>query len=78
MKRFLLLALVLTACTDKREAIRVLEMEDVTNVEFTGYDWLACGQGEIYHTGFIGKRNGKHVMGTVCSSLFFKKSTVRY
>jgi hypothetical protein len=64
--------------TDEGTAARILDAEGVTQIEYTGYDWAACGMDGWYRTGFTGLRNGKPVRGVVCSGLLFKASTVRY
>lgn len=74
----LVLLLTLAACTNEQEARRVLEMDGVTDIEMTGYDWFGCSKDDQYHTGFTGIRNGHRIEGTVCSGLLFKRSTIRY
>jgi len=68
----------LSACTDKKEAIRVLENDGFTNVKVTGYNFFACSKDDFYHTGFVGTKNNRRIKGTVCSGLIFKGSTIRY
>lgn len=76
--KYLLLIFLIVGCTNEHEARRVLEQDGVTDVRMDGYPWFACGKGDFYHTGFVGKRNGKEISGTVCSGLIFKASTIRY
>jgi len=68
----------LVGMTDEATAARVLVNEGMTSVQFTGYDFGACGHDDWYATGFRGVRNGHAVTGTVCSGLILKGSTVRY
>lgn len=74
----LIILLLLTACTSENEATRVLQMEGVTDIQFTGYSWFTCSKDDFFHTGFTGMRNGKPVEGVVCSGLWLRGSTVRY
>lgn len=79
MKKFLiLLVFLLNACTDEATSARILTQEGYEQITFTGYNWLSCGQGDFYATGFIANKNGKTIKGTVCSGLLFKNSTIRY
>ena len=71
-------ALILSACTDPKEATRVLTMNGYTNISYTGYSWFACSKEDFYHTGFTAKLNGNDVEGTVCEGLLFKASTIRF
>lgn len=68
----------LAGVTDEKTAARILESEGVSSVRWTGYDFFACSEGDWYHTGFAGVKNGKQVTGVVCSGLVMKASTVRY
>jgi hypothetical protein len=77
-KYLLIIFLFLAACTNEKEALRVLEQEGVSNIKFTGYDWFACSKDDTYQTGFTGTRNGREISGVICSGLIFKRSTVRY
>lgn len=70
--------LTLVACTDSKNATRILEDEGLTSVQITGYKWFACSKDDTYHTGFTAIKTGKQVNGVVCAGLFFKGSTVRY
>lgn len=78
MKKILLLMLVLSACTNEKEASRVLQLDGFTNPTFTGYKWFDCSTGDFYHTGFSATKNGQQVSGVVCSGLLFKSSTIRF
>lgn len=75
---FIILLCIGFGVTDEATAARILESEGITDVRFTGYDAFACSEGDWYHTGFEGIRNGKPVSGVVCSGLLLKASTVRY
>lgn len=68
----------MSACTNEEDAYRALQAEGFEDIKFTGYDFFACSEDDFYHTGFIAKRNQLEVRGTVCSGLFFKRSTVRW
>ena len=80
MKKIVLIAAVLlmTGCTSKNDAERALRAEGFTDIKITGYDFLACSEDDFYHTGFVAKRNGRTVRGTVCSGILFKGATIRY
>lgn len=81
MKRLFLIAALaaLAACTDPTTATRVLEDNGYTNVQMTGYAWMACSKDDTFHTGFIAKSpNGRTVSGAVCAGAFFKNSTIRF
>lgn len=70
--------LVTSGCTRTEQAITVLEGEEYTDIEITGYAWFMCGNGDSFSTGFIAKnRKGQTVSGAVCSGLF-KGATIRY
>lgn len=78
-KLVLLLALVLTACTDPKGAVRALDDLGMTDVSTGGYAVFACSKDDFYHTSFVAKNpQGKIIKGTVCSGLVFKNSTVRF
>ena len=80
MKTILIILMIslFIGCTNQKEARRVLEMEGLTDIQFTGYSWFTCSKDDFYHTGFSGIRNSKRVEGTVCSGLWLRGSTVRY
>lgn len=68
---------MVSACTDSQKATSVLKKQGYTNIKITGYKFLACGKGDIYHTGFAATApNGELLEGVVCAGLF-KSSTVR-
>jgi len=83
MKKTLLIGaialLLLTGCTNRDDADRALQAQGFTNIQETGYDFMACSENDFYHTGFTATNsNGKRVSGTVCSGIFFKSATVRF
>lgn len=73
----ILATLLLTGCTDKDKAERILKAEGYTDIYMDGYKFLACSKDDFYHTGFIAKKNGNDIKGTVCSGLIFRGSTIR-
>lgn len=82
MKKFLLfsmMALSATACSNSNDAHKALESQGFTDIQTTGYSFLACGEDDFYSTGFVATNpQGKRVNGTVCSGLLFKNSTIRW
>ena len=81
MKKLLMIlaTLALASCTNYDDGKRALDAEGFTEVQFTGYGWLACSEDDFYHTKFTAKNaSGKRVSGVVCSGLLFKNATIRY
>jgi len=82
MKKIILMLFaifIVANCTDNDTALRVLESNGYSNVQFTGYKFFGCSKDDTYHTGFIAvSPNNKPVEGTVCGGLFFKNSTIRF
>lgn len=80
VKRLILVAaLILSGCTDPSNATRILEDNGYSQVQITGYNWMACSKDDTYHTGFTAVApGGRHVSGTVCAGVFFKNSTIRF
>lgn len=74
-----LLALSLTSCTDNANAERILKANGFTQIEMTGYSWIACSEDDTFSTGFkaVGP-TGIKVEGAVCSGFLFKNSTIRF
>ena len=73
------LALLLSGCTNKNDAKRALTAQGFTNIEYTGYSFLACSKDDTYHTGFKATNSvGARIEGTVCSGFLFKNATIRY
>lgn len=69
--------LSLCACTDAKEATRVLADSGYKDVQIKGYSWLGCSKDDVYHTEFIAKGpSGSEVNGVVCGG-WLKGSTVR-
>lgn len=79
MKRIsLVLAMLIAGCTDSNHATKVLQQAGYTNIQITGYNWMACSEDDLYHTGFAATGpTGVAVTGTVCAGLLFKGSTIR-
>ena len=74
----LLMAILISGCTDPIDAKRVLLDAGYSDVKAAGYDIFACGEGDIYATKFTAKNPiGRPVSGTVCTGLF-KGSTIRH
>jgi hypothetical protein len=72
------LLLILTSCTDKDDAIRILSQQGYTEITITGYDYGACGKDDKFSTGFTALNlNNKVVRGTVCKGFLLKGSTIR-
>jgi hypothetical protein len=79
MKKILILLLVaalMTGCTQPDKASSILKRDGYQNIELTGYKWFACSEDDFFHTGFKATKNGQEVEGVVCSE-WFKGSTVR-
>lgn len=78
---FLVCTVVLWAFTRTNEdaAARALEQAGYTNVNWTGYTWFACSNGDWSQTGFLANGPaGTVTSGTVCCGLVFKYCTVRH
>jgi len=68
-----------SSCTNNNDGKRILEANDYTDIEFTGYSWFSCSEKDFYATGFKAKSpKGHEVKGCVCSGLLFKNSTIRF
>lgn len=66
-----------TGGVDKTNSKRALESAGFTEIEFTGYKFLSCGE-DIFRTGFKAKNvRSQQVNGVVCCGLF-KNCTIRY
>jgi hypothetical protein len=69
----------LFGCTNDSKATSVLAAQGYTNIQTTGYNFMACSKGDFYNTGFSAKSpTGQQINGTVCSGLLFKGSTIRF
>ena len=86
MKEWIMVALVAvfcvfwaTHCTDESAAGRTLRGAGFAGVQYTGYQFFACGQGDFSATGFSATGpTGVRVNGGVCCGLLFKACTVRF
>ena len=56
---------------------RLMRQEGITQWKDTGYEIWGCGEGDSFHEGFSGTKNGVPVNGVVCGGLM-KAYTVRY
>jgi hypothetical protein len=80
MKRFaiLIMALVLSGCTQVERTERVLADNGYTNIHVSGYAFFGCDEKDTFHTAFTATSpNGKTVSGVVCSG-WFKGATIRF
>lgn len=79
---FIVIMLVLVGvngCTNEVESRRVLSNAGYTDIVFTGWKPLSCGEGDWYRTGFHATNSvGNQTSGVVCSGLLFKDSTIRF
>jgi len=74
----ILLAFALAGCTQTDRATMALTDAGFTNIEITGYAFLACAEHDTFSTGFRAKGpTGKTVSGAVCSGVF-KSQTIRF
>lgn len=75
----LALALLLSSCTDGKNAERVLTAQGFTDIEITGYRWFGCGDEDEFHTGFRAKSivSKQSINGVYCSG-WFKAGTIRF
>lgn len=73
----LLLAVVLSSCTDESGAKKALERNGYKPIEVGGYGWFAGSKDDVYVTKFKAVApNGDTVTGCVTSG-WFKGNTVR-
>lgn len=74
----LAIVFVSTGCTAPDRTAETLRQQGFTDVETTGYSWLACGKDDAFATGFTATNaQGVRVEGTVCCG-WFKSCTVRF
>jgi hypothetical protein len=74
----LIVLAALVGCTNPKDATRILWQQGYTDIQMTGFQLFACGDGDFYHTGFKAKSQaGIPVEGCVCAGLLFKNSTIR-
>lgn len=70
--------ILLGGCTQPDGATKHLLDAGYTNVEITGYNFFACSEDDIAHTGFRATGpTGRQVSGTVCGGVFLKGATIR-
>lgn len=75
----LLLAFLLTSCTDESASYRALTSAGYSEIKFTGYSIFDCGEDDVFATGFVGKNpKGELVSGTVCCGAMTKGCTIRF
>ena len=67
---FLIFIIISPSFTNSEKAISILKAQGYTNINITGYDFLACGKGDITFTGFKAIINGHLINGTVCCGAF--------
>lgn len=74
----LLFAITLPGCTQPNEAEYLLRTQGFKNIQVTGYNFFACSEDDMFHTGFSAiAPNGQRVSGTVCGG-WLKGKTVRF
>lgn len=80
MKKLILIlavAVTLTACTRPDAARRVLEQNNYSQIEITGYRFFMSSREEMYSTGFRAiSPSGEPISGAVTSG-FFGGQTIR-
>lgn len=65
------IVVILTFGKDKEGARKILEDNNYTNIQTTGYSFFGCNKEDFFKTGFKATTpNGKSVEGTVCKGLF--------
>lgn len=76
--QLVVLALLLGACTNEHDSRHALEAQGFTEIELTGYVWAACGEDDVFSTGFTAVNPaGRPVDGVVCCGAL-KSCTVRW
>lgn len=74
----LMVVSALVACEDPSAARITLEKSGYSEIQTTGYVWMACGDDDGTHTGFRAKNPaGNVVEGVVCCG-YGKGCTVRF
>jgi len=72
-----LLGVAVIGLSDEADMKRILEDDGYTEVQYTEIRSMACGQDDLYRTGFSAiNANDKKVTGAVCSGPF-KGNTIR-
>ena len=56
----------------------MLQKQGYTNIEITGYEFGACAEEDVFHTGFIAVSPTGYVVGGVVCSGLMKGSTIRF
>ena len=75
---FFVLCFFVTSCDGGTTSETILEEQGYTNVQITGYNYLACSEDDMYRYGFTATNsNGKNVKGVVCSAPL-KGYTIRF
>ena len=70
---------LVTGCTDEGSSRKTLRNAGYSNITFTGWSPLVCGQDDMFSTGFTAKNpTGQIVSGTVCCGLVAKGCTIRF
>lgn len=79
MKKFIIviLAFIISGCTNADNARRILEADGYTDIQMRGYDWFACSEDDMFHDKFTAIKGDYLVDGVVCGELWFKGSTIR-
>ncbi len=80
MKKLILSILTIIlflGCTDEEGAKSFLKKEGYSDIKTTGYNFFECSQSDVKNTGFIAKKNGKLIEGTVCTGMLPKSYTIK-
>lgn len=78
MKRTIIIALLLSACTDEAATVSTLQRSGFTGIRTTGYAAFSCSEDDVFATGFSAINPlGQRVSGVVCCGTF-KSCTVRF
>ena len=72
----IIISLLLTSCTDNKNAMKALKQDGYTNIKLTGYSMWSCSESDNFSTGFTATKNGYKIKGVVCSG-WTKGSTIR-
>lgn len=81
MKYFIILSalIVLCSCTNKPDAIRILQENGYKNIHVTGWASMSCSKDDTFETAFSATSpSGSRVEGAVCEGLVFKNITIRF
>lgn len=74
---FILSIILFSGCTDKENAEVFLKKQGYTDITITGYNFFECSKDDNQSTGFIAKKNGKVVEGTVCTGTLFRSIVLK-